>query len=116
MKQTGEFGDWYKTLDADAQEDIYEYLEVLKKLGPKLGRPYVDTIKGSQYPNMKELRVQSKGRPFRIIFAFDPERTAVLLTGGNKKGDKRFYKIMIPIADKLFSKYLEDMKHDKTKK
>ncbi len=113
--QTGEFSDWYQSLDADAQEHIYQYMEVLKEYGPKLGRPYVDTVKGSAYSNMKELRVQSKGRPFRIFFAFDPKRNAVLLIGGNKKGDTRFYKTMIPISDRLYSEYLEDMKNEKTK-
>lgn len=57
---------------------------------------------------MKELRVQSKGRPFRIFFAFDPERQAVFLIGGNKQGDKRFYKRMIAKADDLYDEYLED--------
>lgn len=65
---------------------------------------------------MKELRVQSKGRPLRIFFAFDPARKAVLLIGGNKKGDKRFYKTMVPLAYSLFSQYLEDVKDGKTKK
>lgn len=55
---------------------------------------------------MKELRIQSKLRVFRIFFAFDPERKAILLIGGDKRGDKRFYKRMIPLADKLFDIYL----------
>lgn len=58
---------------------------------------------------MKELRVQSSGNPFRIFFAFDPIRRAILIIGGNKKGDKRFYEKLIPITDKLFEKYLEDL-------
>ena len=58
---------------------IYAVMEVLKSLGPNLGRPYVDSVKESRHENMKELRVQSKGRPFRIFFAFDPLRQAVLL-------------------------------------
>jgi hypothetical protein len=62
---------------------------------------------------MKELRVQSEGRPFRIFFAFDPSRNALLLIGGNKEGNKRFYKEMIPIADKLFDEYLEESNEKK---
>ena len=81
---------------------------VLKELGPNLGRPYVDTINGSKFKNMKELRVQCKNRPFRIFFAFDPKRNAILLVGGNKANKKRFYEEMIPLADHLFKKYLED--------
>ena len=84
-------------------------MEVLKRTGPNLGRPYVDSVKGSRHENMKELRVQSKGRPFRIFFAFDPLRRAVLLIGGNKTGDKRFYVRMIPIADVLYDDYLQDL-------
>ena len=58
---------------------------------------------------MKELRVQSSGNPYRVFFAFDPERRAILIIGGNKKSDKRFYEKLFPIADKLFDKYLEDL-------
>jgi hypothetical protein len=58
---------------------------------------------------MKELRIQSKGRPYRVFFAFDPRRRAILLTGGNKSGNRRFYKEMIPIADKIYDQYLADI-------
>ena len=85
-------------------------LDVLEEQGPSIGRPYVDTIKGSDLPNMKELRVQHAGLPYRILFAFDPKRQAVLLVGGNKTEDKRWYEINIPIADKRFRKYLEETK------
>jgi hypothetical protein len=80
---------------------------ILKELGPSLGRPYVDTIENSKHKNMKELRVQNKKRLFRIFFAFDPDRNALLLIGGDKRGDKRFYQRMIPIADELYDCYLE---------
>ena len=108
--QTDQFKEWFKkddNVDEDARVSIYAVMEVLKQLGPNLGRPYVDSVKGSRHENMKELRVQSKGRPFRIFFAFDPSRQAVLLIGGNKTGDKRFYTRMIPIADQLYDHYLE---------
>ena len=83
-------------------------MRVLETYGPQLGRPLVDTVKGSRHKNMKELRVQSLGRPFRIFFAFDPKRQAVLLIGGNKTGDKTFYETMIRKADKLLDSFLED--------
>jgi hypothetical protein len=73
-----------------------------------LGRPYVDTIKGSAFTNMKELRVQYDGNPYRILFAFDPQRQAVLLIGGNKRGDKRWYEKNIPIAERRFAEYLAE--------
>jgi hypothetical protein len=110
--QTNQFGEWFTSsdnVDEDARISIYAVMEVLKNLGPNLGRPYVDSVKGSRHENMKELRVQSKGRPFRIFFAFDPFRQAVLLIGGNKTGDKRFYTRMIPIADTLYDYYLQDL-------
>jgi hypothetical protein len=66
----------------------------------------VDTVKGSRFTNMKELRVQVGGDPWRILFAFDPQRSAILLVGGNKRGDKRWYKTFIPIADERFERHL----------
>ena len=74
-----------------------------------LPRPYADTVNGSAYSNMKELRVQSKGDPIRAFFAFDPNRKGILLCAGNKTGDeKRFYKVMIPIADREFEQHLNN--------
>jgi len=75
-------------------------------MGPKLGRPYVDSVQGSRHSNLKELRIQSKGRPIRIFFIFDKKRRAVLLVGGNKAGDRRFYDQMVPKADKIFDDFL----------
>jgi hypothetical protein len=104
--ETEEFSAWFDSLDDAAKEDVVVKVEVLKALGPMLGRPHADTLKGSKHSNMKELRVVSNGRPFRIFFAFDPKRQAVLLVGGNKEGDKGFYDRMIPLADRLFDEYL----------
>jgi hypothetical protein len=106
IERTQEIKSWIFQLDDDAKESILKSLYILQEFGPKLGRPYVDTIKNSKYKNMKELRVQNKQRVFRILFIFDVKRNAVLLIGGDKKGDKRFYEKMIPIADKLYGKYL----------
>jgi hypothetical protein len=108
--QTPEFGLWFKEskeLDESAREDIYAVLRVLERTGPRLGRPYVDSLEGGRHSNLKELRIQSKGRPFRIIFAFDKKRRAVLLIGGNKAGNKRFYERMIPLADQIFDDFLK---------
>lgn len=106
--KTDTFSEWFCAQDIAAQNDVLETIKVLAAYGPQLGRPYVDTVYDSRHSNMKELIVQSKGRPFRIFFAFDPKRQAVLLVGGNKQVDKRFYKRMITIADKLLDEYLED--------
>lgn len=107
---TPEFTEWFDDIDQEAQVDIREKVRILEALGPQLGRPLVDTIKESRHTNMKELRVQSNGRPFRVFFAFDPKRNAVLLIGGDKTGDSRFYKKMIPKADAILDEYLEDLK------
>jgi hypothetical protein len=110
--QTNQFGEWFMSsdkVDEDARVSIHAVMEVLKVMGPSLGRPYVDSVKGSRHENMKELRVQSKGRPYRIFFAFSPFRQAILLIGGNKTGDKRFYTRMLPIADTLYDHYLQNL-------
>ena len=105
------FDDWYDTLDDTDRSNVLASMIVLQERGPALSRPYADTIKGSNHKNMKELRVQSKGKPIRIFFAFDPKRNAILLCAGNKTGkDKRFYEVMIPIADKEFTLHLNNNK------
>ena len=118
---TDTFSKWIASsaVDESAAEDIRAALIVLREFGPSLGRPRVDSLKGSNLNNMKELRVQSKGRPFRILFAFDPLRQAILLVGGDKTGDKRFYDKLIPIAEKIIptaSKGLTKMKRKATTK
>jgi hypothetical protein len=94
--------------EPEVQDSIAMVLDILEVQGASLGRPYVDTIKGSMFSNMKELRVQHDGNPYRLLFAFDPQRQAVLLLGGNKRGDKHWYDVNIPIADRRFAEYLEE--------
>src|SRR3954466_15004671 len=115
IESTDVFRTWLTSaeVDAAAREDIRAVLLVLQELGPLLGRPLAGTLKGSRHSNMKELRVQSKGRPFRIFYAFDPRRIAVLLVGGNKGGKKRFYERMIKQADQLFDIHLEALQRAK---
>jgi hypothetical protein len=101
-----DFSDWFQQREEGLQDEILVYVELLRKRGPQLARPYADTVKGSLYTNMKELRVQFRGDPWRILFAFDTERAAILLVGGNKRGEKRWYKKMLPIADERFRRHL----------
>jgi hypothetical protein len=108
-----EFEAWFDQQDPSLQEEIAAVLDVLEERGPTLGRPYVDTIKESSFNNMKELRVQFRGCPWRILFAFDPERKAILLVGGNKQGNKRWYEENIPIADQRFKDHLEQLQQRK---
>jgi hypothetical protein len=112
VEYTNEFELWWRGLTADEQADVSASVELLELHGPQLGRPHVDTIKGSCHPNMKELRTQSGGKPLRTFFAFDPRRSAILLIGGDKTGDKRFYDRMLPIADNLYDEYLEEIKKE----
>ena len=114
--QTTSFELWFSELDDDAKEDIYAATLVLAEIGPRLGRPRADSVYGSKHSNMKELRVQSKGRPIRILFAFDPKRDAILLCGGDKTADKRFYEVMIKNADQLFDHHLEEIKNEQGEK
>jgi len=104
------FEQWWESLTESQQISVRAHVLVLRERGPQLGRPYVDTVQGSRHRNLKELRVQHRGRPYRIFFAFDPRRTAVLLIGGDKSGDKRFYDRMIPEADRIYDEHLDQLK------
>ena len=104
-----EFQDWFDDQTPGVQDAILALLIVLRERGPQLGRPYVDTVYGSVFSNMKELRVQHQGDPYRCLFAFDPDRAAILLVGGNKRGNKRWYQVNVPLADGRFRAYLESV-------
>ncbi len=104
------FEKWFYEQSEDLQEKLLETIGLLRLNGPTLGRPYVDTIKGSSLPNLKELRTQFRGRPIRTFYAFDPERQAVLLCGGDKTGDGRFYSTMIRLSEEEFARYMAEVK------
>ena len=112
VEYTDEFGRWWNGLDEQEQDAIARSVELLRRVGPSLGRPHVDSIKGSRHGNMKELRTQCGGRPFRTFFAFDPRRAAILLVGGDKTADERFYERMVPIADDLYDVYLNELRKE----
>lgn len=111
IETTDTFDEWLDSLDDTDRANTLASMLVLRERGPTLSRPYADTVKGSFYSNMKELRVQSKGDPIRAFFAFDPKRKGILLCAGNKTGnEKRFYEIMLPLADREFAAHLEKLK------
>lgn len=111
IETTDRFDEWFESLDGVDMENVLAGLLLLEEKGPGLSRPYADTIKKSKYTNMKELRIQSKGKPIRAFFAFDPERKGIVLCAGKKVGkEKRFYDEMIPIADNEYSEHLQKMK------
>lgn len=112
IKQTVEFQEWFDEADKKLKEAIIENVELLKQIGPQLGRPYADTIKGSSITNLKELRFDNGEKVIRVFYVFDPDRNGVLLIGGNKSsgGCKTFYKDMINQSEKIYTKYLEERK------
>ena len=112
---TEEFETWWETLTEDVQDRINDSVRLLEERGPKLGRPYADVVKGSQHTHMKELRIQHAGEPYRILFAFDPRRCALLLIGGRKTGKARWYEEFVPIADRLFDEHLKQIEREEQK-
>jgi hypothetical protein len=110
IEVTDEFVAWWDSLDEDFQEPLDTVVRRLAMFGPILGRPFVDHVKGSRHHNMKELRADSPGYHLRVLFAFDPRRTAILLIGGDKSGDwSRWYTTFIPIADHLYDTHLQEI-------
>lgn len=115
---TDEFDSWFASLGDEEQVEIAAKVELLKLLGPQLKRPHADTLNGSRFPNMKELRARTAGTVLRIAFAFDPLRKAILLVGGDKAGvsEKRFYQQLIDKADTLYKNHLEKIRKPKPEK
>ena len=108
IETTPIFDEWYDRLEEDAKVEVLAKIELLRERGPALSRPHADTLKGSKFANMKELRARTAAAVLRVAFAFDPKRHEILLVGGNKSGihEKRFYKQLIAMADKLLKEHL----------
>ena len=107
VRTTDQFDLWFDAQDDATQEKVLAGLLVLAQEGPTIGRPLVDTLKGSRFPNLKELRIQHQGKPLRALFAFDPLRQAIVLCAGNMgSNDKRFYREMLPLAEALYASHL----------
>ena len=111
-----EFTTWLDAQEERLQDEALAHLELLKERGPLLGRPYADTLKGSAIANLKELRFEYDGAPIRILFAFDPKRQGVILLGGSKQGDKRWYETNIPIAERRFNEHIERQRKEDEKR
>jgi hypothetical protein len=106
VEYTDEFGVWWDGLGEAEQVSVAAHVGKLEERGPSLRFPVSSAISSSRHGHLRELRVQSGGRPLRIFYAFDPRRTAILLIGGDKTGDDRFYDRMVPIADALYDEHL----------
>lgn len=106
IEVTDEFRDWYRSLVEEERDSIAVTVDMLEAAGPALGFPHSSQIHGSRHGRMRELRVQHAGRPYRVLYAFDPRRAAILLLGGDKTGDDRWYERMVPRADRLYDDYI----------
>jgi hypothetical protein len=110
-----EFEPEFLELPHEVQDETLALTRLLQQFGPNLGRPHVDTLKASRHANMKELRFEAADGAWRVAFAFDPKRRAILLVAGDKSGgsEKRFYRQLIRKADARFDAHLRRSKRDK---
>ncbi len=115
VEMADEFEPEFDELDEDVRAEILALSLVLEEFGPQLGRPRVDTLKGCRHANMKELRFSAAGGEWRVAFAFDPKRRAILLVGGDKSGgsERRFYREWMRKADQRFDAHLARLKKER---
>lgn len=112
VEYTDELGEWWAGLSEAEQVSVDASVRLLEQKGPNLGFPHSSGISGSRHPHMRELRVQHQVRPYRILYAFDPRRSAILLIGGDKTGDNPWYAVHVPIADQLYDTHLDILKEE----
>jgi len=112
VENTDEFASWFGDLNEINQDAVDFTVDLLIALGPSLRFPHSSGIGNSRHSHMRELRIQSEGRPLRVFYAFDPRRSAILLIGGDKTGDDRFYERLIPVADELYDVHLKELKQE----
>ena len=107
-----EFASWFLGLGDDEQVDVGRVVELLVEQGPALPFPYSSGIVESRHRHIRELRIQHRGRPFRVLYAFDPRRMAILLLDGDKTGNDRWYDENIPLADNRYDDYLREVEKE----
>lgn len=112
VEYTDEFKKWWQALAEGQQDDVAARVELLADVGPNLPHPYSSSIRSSRHGVMRELRAQSAGRPIRVFYAFDPRRTSILLIGGDKAGNDRFYEEYVPVADDLYDEHLDELRQE----
>ncbi|HUN68894.1 MAG TPA: type II toxin-antitoxin system RelE/ParE family toxin [Burkholderiales bacterium] len=112
VEYTDEFGTWWQGLSEAAQESVDASVRLLEARGPNLGYPHSSGIARSRHAHMRELRIQHRGRPYRVLYAFDPRRAAILLIGGDKTGDDRWYETYVPRADRLYDEHLAELRKE----
>ena len=112
IEYTDEFSAWWDTLDEAEQASVAAFVGLLEERGPSLGHPHSSQVTTSKHGQMRELRVQHQGRPYRVLYAFDPRRVGLLLIGGDKTGDKRWYAKVVPVADRLYDAHVETLQRE----
>lgn len=112
VEGTDEFAGWWGSLSEAEQKDVAFVVELLTQRGPTLEFPYSSSVTTSRHSHMRELRAQHRGRPYRVLYAFDPRRTAILLLGGDKTGDDRWYEVNVPKADVTYDQYLAELRKE----
>jgi hypothetical protein len=106
------FKAWFAGLTEAERRSVIRNVELLRQFGPQLPDRYTRPVTTSRHSHMRELRIQHAGRPYRVLYAFDPQRTAVLLVGGDKTGNDRWYRQHVPIADRLYDEWLENLEKE----
>lgn len=112
VEYTDEFEAWWNGLTLREQADSAKVVDLLVARGAMLGSPYSSQVKSSRHSHMRELRIQSGGRPIRIFYAFDPRRTAILLIGGRKMEQERFYREYVRRADAIYDEYIRQLRRE----
>ncbi len=112
VEYSDEFGEWWNSLSEDEQATVSAYVSLLEERGTTLDYPYSSSVERSRYSHMRELRIQHAGDPYRALYAFDSRRIAMLLIGGNKTGDDRWYERFVPIADKIYDTHLSELEKE----
>ena len=116
VEVTDEFKAWWSGLTEAERISVERAVLLLEDRGPHLPFPYSSRINGSRHSAMRELRVQHHGQPYRVLYIFDPRRVALLLLGGDKTGDGRWYEKNVPLADQIYDNYLAGMEEENNAK
>ena len=112
VEVTDEFADWWGRLAIEEQRSVAVSVGLLERMGPQLPFPFSSGISTSRHSHMRELRIQHGGRPYRVLYAFDPRRMAILLLGGDKTGQARWYEVFVPRADALYDDHLATLREE----
>ena len=112
VEYTKEFNVWWEALTEAQQIDIAAAVGLLEAQGTTLAYPHSSAVYGSKHRHMRELRIQHRGNPYRVLYAFDPRRVAILLLGGDKTGDDRWYERVVPLADRLYDAHLRSLRQE----